>query len=55
MNTYKIYYADGNTVITGFNGDLKDAQLYYLGNYFNFGDIEGEDRMVKCINVEEIK
>ena len=52
MNTYKVTFEDGDSLITGFNGSLKDAENYYVGKYFNFG-IEN-DIMVKAIKVEEV-
>lgn len=57
MSTFKVTFADGNTVTTGFNGNLKDAENYYLGQYFQFGDTEEHpgDLMVKAVKVEEIK
>ena len=54
MNTFKIHFADGNTLVTSFNGTLFSAATYYLGQYFNVG--QGEmDNLVKCIRVEEVK
>lgn len=49
---FKITFEDGNTIYTRMNSTLKDAEKYYVGNYFNFG-VEG-DKMVKAIKVEQI-
>jgi hypothetical protein len=54
MNSFRVQFEDGNTMYTGFNGTLADAQAYYLGQYFNFGDTDlcPKDRMVKAVLVE---
>jgi len=54
MNYYKVTFEDGNTINTGFNGSLADAQSYYVGQKFQFGDTEERpfDVMVKAIKVE---
>ena len=52
MNTFKVFFSNGDSLITGFNGTLKDAEKYYVGKYFNFG-IEN-DIMTKGIKVQKI-
>jgi len=52
MNVFKITYDNGDTVITGFNGNLEDARGYYLGNIFNLGTYR--DEMHRCTAVEQI-
>ena len=56
MRTFRVTFADGNTITTGFNGTLADALAYYIGKSFNFGDTDScpKDRMVKAIYVQEI-
>lgn len=54
MNTFKVTYEDGNTMVTGFNGTLEDAKKYYEGKVFNVGD-GPNDNMVKAVTVEEVK
>lgn len=48
----KCTFADGNEVITGFNGTIQDAKEYFEGTYFNMG--KAVDNNVKCVKVEEI-
>ncbi|MFA5071173.1 MAG: hypothetical protein WC511_02270 [Candidatus Pacearchaeota archaeon] len=54
--TVKCTYEDGNTITTGFNGTLEEAKKYFEGQSFNFGDTDEhpQDKMVKCVKVEEI-
>ena len=53
MNTFKVYFSDGDTVVTGFNGSLVDAIAYYVGQWFNTGTVD--DHMVMGVFVEEVK
>lgn len=50
----KVTFEDGNTLITGFNGTLKDATKYYVGQTFQFGDTDAQpnDHMVMAVKVE---
>jgi hypothetical protein len=50
----KCTYADGDTIVTGFNGTLKEAEDYFVGKYFNLGDGAGGDKMVKCLKIEQL-
>lgn len=55
MRFFKITFEYGNTIITGFNGSLKDAEKYYLGRHFNIGfEEEKEDNWQMAVKVEEI-
>lgn len=49
MDFFKITFANGNLIKTGFNGTLDEAKIYYLNNCFEL--IEGQD-LVKVISVE---
>lgn len=57
MNTYKITFADGNTIRTEMNATLAEASAYYIGNKFQFGDTEEKpfDYMVEAVQVEVVK
>ncbi len=52
MNTFKITFEDGNSLVTGFNGTLEDAMNYYFGNGFEFDE---NMKLVKAVKVEEVK
>jgi hypothetical protein len=54
MNTFKVTFADGNTLTTGMNATLEDAKAYYIGHSFQFGDTDAKpyDHLVKAVNVE---
>jgi len=54
MKTYKCTYQNGDTIVSGFNGNLKDAEEYFLNKWFNIG-IGEYDNMQKCIKVEQIE
>jgi hypothetical protein len=51
MREIKIIYENGNYINTQINGSDEDILKYYLGRYFNFGDIENRDNMQKVIGV----
>lgn len=53
---YCVTYEDGNSTVTGFNGTLEDAERYYIGQLFQFGDTEEcpRDKMVKAAKVEQL-
>jgi hypothetical protein len=57
MNSFRITFADGNTIVTGMNATFEEAESYYIGKYFNFGDTDAcpEDRMVRAVAVEKIQ
>ena len=52
MITVKVYFSDGDNLVTSINGCLRDAMDYYLDHWFNLGTTK--DRMVKAIYVQEI-
>jgi len=56
MKDFKITFENGNTIVTGFNGNLETAAKYYLNQAFNFGDTEEhpKDIMVKGIAIKEL-
>jgi hypothetical protein len=53
-NDFKVTFEDGNSLTTGFNGTLAEAKAYYVGKEFNHGDVDGKDKMVKGVSVEQI-
>lgn len=53
MNTFKIGFDNGDSLTTGFNGTIKDAENYYIGTYFNLGNAD-RDIMTKGVKVEEV-
>lgn len=54
MKTAKVYFEDGNTLITSINGTKSEIEAYYIGKAFQFGDTEEKphDHMVKAVKVE---
>ena len=52
MNYFKINFDNGNSLKTGFNGTLQEAEEYYLNNTFNLGVTS--DVMTKAVKVEEL-
>jgi hypothetical protein len=51
MNTVKVTFEDGDTIITGINTTLEGAKEYYVGKWFNLGQ-GGNDKMVRAVGVE---
>lgn len=56
MRSFKVFFVNGDSFVTGFNGTLQDARSYYVGKSFQFGDSDEcpGDLMVKCYKVEEL-
>ena len=54
MKTVKVYFEDGNTLVSSINGTKKEVESYYVGKAFQFGDSEEcpTDKMVKAVKVE---
>lgn len=52
MKYYKITFDNGETMETGFNGTLKDAENYYLNKFF---ELDEEKPMATAVKVEEIE
>lgn len=54
MKTAKVYFEDGNTLITSINGTKQQIEEYYIGKSFQFGDTEEhpQDKMIKAVKVE---
>lgn len=50
MREIKIIYENGY-INTQINGSDEDILKYFLGRYFNFGDIENGNNMQKVIGV----
>lgn len=55
MNTFKVIFEDGDSLVTEMNASLEEARRYYIGQYFNFGDTDThpQDKMVQAIAVEQ--
>jgi hypothetical protein len=53
MNYFKVTFSNDDSLETGFNGTLEEAQKYYVDNTFNLGHIE--DLMVKGVKVEVLE
>ena len=55
MNSFRVTFEDGNTLVTDMNASLEEAKAYYVGQYFQFGDTDEcpSDKMVKAVLVEE--
>jgi hypothetical protein len=53
MITVKCTYANGDVIVTRFNGTFEHAKVYYLGKIFNIGSVD--DNLQKCVNVELLK
>lgn len=45
----RVWFEDGNSLVTRINGTREDVISYYVGNVFNVGVVE--DNMVKCTSV----
>lgn len=56
MQTYKVTFADGNTLVTNMNATLDEARRYYVGQSFQFGDTDEHpaDLMIKAVKVEAL-
>lgn len=54
MNSYKVTFENGDTIVTGMNATLEQAKAYYVGQSFQFGDTEEtpHDLIVKAVSVE---
>lgn len=51
MKTIKVYFSNGDSLITSINGTREEIEKYYLGNSFNLGDGE-RDLMATAEKVE---
>lgn len=51
MSYFKITFENGDSLITGFNGSLKDANHYYLGECF---ELDENQPMVQAVKVERL-
>jgi hypothetical protein len=56
LTAYRVTYHDGSTTSTSMAASvtLDDAKKYFIGQWFNFGDVDGPDVMKRAINVEAI-
>lgn len=54
MPFVRVNLADGNHIMTEFNGTQQEAEAYYLGKSLQFGDTEAcpEDKLVAVTSVE---
>jgi hypothetical protein len=50
MITVKVYFENGDSLISNINTNFQCAKEYYEGNIFNIGIIE--DNLQKCTNIE---
>jgi hypothetical protein len=52
MNTFKVTFGNGDHLITGMNATLKEAEDYYIGNWFS---LYGEERdQVEAVEVDQL-
>jgi len=56
MNSFRVTFADGNTIDTGMNATLAEAEEYYVGRAFQFGDRpeHPKDKLVKAVSVVQL-
>ena len=56
MKTFKITFANGDTITTSMNATLSEAAAYYIGNHFQFGDTDEKpyDDLIEAVKVEEV-
>ena len=57
LTAYRVTYRDGSTTSTNMAAGVtpEDAQAYYVGKWFNFGDVDGPDVMKQAVKVEAIR
>jgi hypothetical protein len=46
-HTVKVFFKDGNSLITTINGTKSEVCAYYIGHTFNF-----DEKMVLCTKIE---
>ena len=56
LTAYRVTYRDGSTTSTNMAAGvtLADARNYYIGQWFNFGDVDGPDVMKQAVGVEAV-
>lgn len=42
MSRYQIGFANGDHIVTGFRGNLAEAEAYFLNNDFNIGTVDDD-------------
>jgi hypothetical protein len=52
MRAVKVLFGNGDHFTTNINGTDEEIKAYYLGKWFNLGNVE--DNMQQCVNVEII-
>lgn len=50
MKTIRVYFSDGDSLVTSINGEADEIRAYYIGQTFNLGAVT--DRLVKAVRVE---
>lgn len=48
----KCTYSNGDTITTRINGNMKDAEDYFLNQWVNLGNVE--DDIQQCVKVERV-
>ncbi|SFE43095.1 hypothetical protein SAMN04487969_102483 [Paenibacillus algorifonticola] len=48
----KVFYNDGDTSHTRFNGTAEEAEEYFVGTPFNFGWCDGKEIFKTCVKIE---
>jgi hypothetical protein len=55
MNTAKVKFSNGDSIITSINGTDAEIRDYYkIGRYFNLGDGNGGDLMAYVVSIETV-
>jgi len=52
MQTIKVYFENGDSLVTDINGTREEITEYYVGKTFNLGDGAGGDLITKCTKIE---
>lgn len=54
MISIKVYFSDGDSLYTQFNGTLEEAQNYYVGQKFELDENKPMAGVVGVVRVEQL-
>lgn len=53
MNTFRVLFEDGDSLVTGMNATLEEAKTYYVGQGFELDEMKPLVRAVAVVQVDD--
>ena len=52
MKSVRVNFSNGDSLVTSIDGTDSEIRDYYIGQIFNLGHPDSQDKMVRCDSIE---